>query len=159
MESEIVDEESRLQWKEGMKEFEGTGLRYLKETSFAVQEKQISSYKRNVSKIDEESASATSTKKTKTFNVSFDEFVGSGETSGKTTEIADKVSEVSDSEELGQNDEESSDDNHDDEDFSGRNIRTKMEEVKRIKLAIAKKVQVVVLIIICILTNLTIFCM
>ncbi|PKY13044.1 hypothetical protein RhiirB3_424778 [Rhizophagus irregularis] len=141
MESEIVDEESRLQWKEGMKEFEGTGLRYLKETSFAVQEKQISSYKRNVSKIDEESASATSTKKTKTFNVSFDEFVGSGETSGKTTEIADKVSEVSDSEELGQNDEESSDDNHDDEDFSGRNIRTKMEEVKRIKLAIAKKVQ------------------
>ncbi|POG62509.1 hypothetical protein GLOIN_2v611442 [Rhizophagus irregularis DAOM 181602=DAOM 197198] len=123
-----------------MKEFEGTGLRYLKETSFAVQEKQISSYKRNVSKIDEESASATSTKKTKTFNVSFDEFVGSGETSGKTTEIA--VSEVSDSEELGQNDEESSDDNHDDEDFSGRNIRTKMEEVKRIKLAIAKKVQV-----------------
>ncbi|CAB4419588.1 unnamed protein product [Rhizophagus irregularis] len=141
MESEIVDEESRLQWKEGMKEFEGTGLRYLKETSFAVQEKQISSYKRNVSKIDEESAPATSTKKTKTFNVSFDEFVGSGETSGKTTEIADKVSEVSDSEELGQNDEESSDDNHDDEDFSGRNIRTKMEEVKRIKLAIAKKVQ------------------
>ncbi|GBB84008.1 hypothetical protein RclHR1_10650008 [Rhizophagus clarus] len=77
-------------------------------------------------------------KKTKTFNDSFDEFVDSGETSGETTDIAD---EVSDSELLDQNSGESSDVNRDDEDFSGHNNRMKMEEVKRRKLMIAKKLQ------------------
>jgi len=38
-------------------EFEGIGLSHLKETSSAVQEKQVSSYKRNASKIDEETVS------------------------------------------------------------------------------------------------------
>ncbi|CAG8641243.1 5411_t:CDS:2 [Funneliformis mosseae] len=75
MESEIVDERAQLQWKEGMMEFEEIGLSHLKETSSAVQKKQISTYKRNASKIDEETVSATSTKKAKTFNVSFDEYV------------------------------------------------------------------------------------
>ncbi|CAI2193800.1 13649_t:CDS:10, partial [Funneliformis geosporum] len=63
MESEIVDEESRLQWKEGMKEFEGT-----------------------------ETVSTTSTKKTKTFNVSFDEYIDSNETN--RNEIDDDPSET-----------------------------------------------------------------
>ncbi|CAG8645730.1 1389_t:CDS:2, partial [Ambispora gerdemannii] len=63
LESEIVDEEVQLQWKKGMVEFEGIGLRHLKETSSAVQEKQISSYKQNASKVDEETVSATSIKK------------------------------------------------------------------------------------------------
>ncbi|CAG8711028.1 2087_t:CDS:2, partial [Funneliformis mosseae] len=45
LESEIVDEKSKLQWNS------------LKETSSAVQEKQVSSYKRNASKIDEETVS------------------------------------------------------------------------------------------------------
>ncbi|CAB5392469.1 unnamed protein product [Rhizophagus irregularis] len=40
--------------KEGMMEFESIGLHHLKETSSAVQEKQITSYKRNASKIDDE---------------------------------------------------------------------------------------------------------
>ncbi|CAG8612790.1 8111_t:CDS:2, partial [Diversispora eburnea] len=43
-ESELVDEKSKLQWKEGIFEFEKTGLCHLRETSSAVQEKQISSY-------------------------------------------------------------------------------------------------------------------
>ncbi|CAB4434212.1 unnamed protein product [Rhizophagus irregularis] len=52
--SEIINKESELQWKEGMMEFESIGLHRLKETSSAVQEKQITSYKRNASKIDDE---------------------------------------------------------------------------------------------------------
>ncbi|CAG8752445.1 5967_t:CDS:2, partial [Funneliformis caledonium] len=75
MESEVVNERAQLQWKEGMMEFEEIGLSHLKETSSAVKKKQISTYKRNASKIDEETVSATSTKKAKTFNVSFDEYV------------------------------------------------------------------------------------
>ncbi|CAG8539578.1 11196_t:CDS:2 [Diversispora eburnea] len=43
-ESELVDEKSKLQWKEGIFEFEKTGPCHLRETSYAVQEKQISSY-------------------------------------------------------------------------------------------------------------------
>ncbi|GES72852.1 C2H2-type zinc finger transcription factor [Rhizophagus clarus] len=49
MESEIIDEKARLQWKEGMVEFEGIGLQHLKEASSAVQEKQILVYKQNTS--------------------------------------------------------------------------------------------------------------
>ncbi|CAI2189332.1 9979_t:CDS:10 [Funneliformis geosporum] len=52
---------------------------------------------------------------TKTFNNSFDEFVDSGETSGETTEIGVRQCQR-----------------------YGRNIRIKMEEIKRNKLAIAK---------------------
>ncbi|CAB5392468.1 unnamed protein product [Rhizophagus irregularis] len=47
-------EEKRSNSKEGMMEFESIGLHHLKETSSAVQEKQITSYKRNASKIDDE---------------------------------------------------------------------------------------------------------
>ncbi|CAG8737135.1 18817_t:CDS:2, partial [Acaulospora morrowiae] len=43
-ESGLVDEKSKLQWKEGMFEFERTGFCHLRETSSSVQEKQISSY-------------------------------------------------------------------------------------------------------------------
>ncbi|KAF0477679.1 hypothetical protein F8M41_024237 [Gigaspora margarita] len=49
IESELADEKSKLQWKEGMLEFEKTGLRHLQETSSAVQEKQILSYTSYVS--------------------------------------------------------------------------------------------------------------
>ncbi|CAG8667005.1 30592_t:CDS:2, partial [Gigaspora margarita] len=49
IESEFADEKSKLQWKEGMLEFEKTGLRHLQETSSAVQEKQILSYTSYVS--------------------------------------------------------------------------------------------------------------
>ncbi|CAG8704847.1 6916_t:CDS:2 [Funneliformis caledonium] len=51
LESEIVDENPSCK---GMIEFEGIGLNHLKKTSFIMQEKQVSSYKQNASKIDEE---------------------------------------------------------------------------------------------------------
>ncbi|CAG8822913.1 12431_t:CDS:2, partial [Dentiscutata erythropus] len=38
-ESELVDKKSKLQWKEGMSEFEKIGLRHLRETSSAVYNK------------------------------------------------------------------------------------------------------------------------
>ncbi|RHZ63287.1 hypothetical protein Glove_330g50 [Diversispora epigaea] len=43
-ESELLNEKSKLQWKEGMVEFEKTGLIHLQKASSAVQEKQILSY-------------------------------------------------------------------------------------------------------------------
>ncbi|CAJ0648490.1 4097_t:CDS:2 [Entrophospora sp. SA101] len=46
-ESEIVDKKSQLQWKEGLIEFEKTGLHHLKETSYSLQQKLILSYTSN----------------------------------------------------------------------------------------------------------------
>ncbi|CAG8566200.1 5665_t:CDS:2, partial [Paraglomus brasilianum] len=53
-ESKLLDEKSKLQWKEGMLEFEEIGLRHLQGTSSAVQEKQILNYTWSALEVDRE---------------------------------------------------------------------------------------------------------